>query len=96
MALALDLLKAEHVGVRKLRNHLFELLKENNPLVITERGHPTKIMFDYEEILELLDVLDELSDPEVVAAVVEGRKAIAAGAKGVAATDLIEKYKTKK
>jgi len=96
MDLALNLLKTEHVGVRRFRNHLFELLKEDSPLVITERGHPAKVILGYEEVLELLDILDELSDPEAITAVVEGRKAIAAGTRGVSATDIIKKYKIKK
>lgn len=96
MSITLDFLKAEHVGARAFRNHLFEFLKGDELLVITEHGQPVRVMLNYEEMLGLLDMLDELSDPETIEAVREGRKAIAAGTKGVSATDLIEKYKAKK
>ena len=96
MSITLDFLKAEHVGARAFRSHLFEFLKGGEPLVITEHGQPVRVILNYEEMLDLLDMLDELSDPETIEAVREGRKAIAAGAKGVSAADLIEKYKSKK
>jgi len=96
MSVTLDFLKAEHVGARAFRKHLFEFLKDDEPLVITEHGQPVRMMLDYREMLDLLDMLDELSDPETIEAVREGRKAIAAGTKGVSAADLIKKYKTKK
>ncbi|MFH1504217.1 MAG: type II toxin-antitoxin system prevent-host-death family antitoxin [Candidatus Omnitrophota bacterium] len=96
MSTTLDFLKAEHIGARAFRNHLFEFLKDDEPLVITEHGRPVRIMLDYKEMLGLLDMLDELSDPETIEAICEGRKAIAAGTKGVPAADLIKKYKTKK
>ena len=96
MSVTLDFLRAEHIGVRAFRTRLFEFLKNDAPLIITEYGKPVRVVLNYEEMLDLLDLLDELSDPETIEAVRGGRKAIAAGAKGVSAADLIEKYKTKK
>lgn len=96
MSVVIDFLKAEHVGVRDFRNRLFEFLKNDKLLVITEHGQPMRAVLNYEEMLDLLDMLDELSDPETIEAVREGRKAIAAGVKGISASDLIEKYKAKK
>lgn len=96
MSITLDFLKAKHVGSRELRSRLFKLLKNGKPLVITEHGQPVRVMLDYAEMLDLLDMLEELSDPETLEAVREGREAIAAGHKGVSAKDLIEKYKAKK
>ncbi len=97
MSIILDILKAEHVGARVFRNRLFEFLKGNEPLVITEHGQPVRVVLNYEEILDLLDMLDELSDPETVKAVREGRKAITKGAKGIPVSRLLAKYrKTKK
>ncbi|MCD6134654.1 MAG: hypothetical protein J7J25_03975 [Candidatus Omnitrophica bacterium] len=96
MSVMLDFLKAEHVGARAFRSRLFEFLKDDKLLVVTEHGQPVRVMLNYEEMLDLLDMLDELSDPETIEAIRKGRKAIAAGAKGISATDLIEKYKAKK
>ncbi len=96
MSVALDFLRAKHIGARAFRTRLFKFLKIDAPLIITEHGKPVRAVLNYEEMLDLLDLLDELSDPETIEAVRKGREAIAAGAKGVSAADLIEKYKTKK
>ncbi len=93
MGITLDLLKAEHVGARALRNNLFEFLKEDGPLVVTDRGKPVRVILNYEKILELLDMLDELSDPETVEAVREGRKAIAKGVKGIPVSRLFNEVR---
>lgn len=94
MSITLDLLKAEHIGARIFRNRLFEFLKEDEPLVITEHGRPVRVVMDYEEILELLDMLDELSDPGTIKAVREGRKAIAKGARGISVSRLFREIRT--
>lgn len=96
MTLALNLLKAEHVGVRDLRQHLPDFLKGKSPLIITSYGKPAKVILNYEEILELVDILDELSDPETVAAVIEGRRVISRGAKGIPISEVFSKKKTAK
>ncbi|MBI4308952.1 MAG: hypothetical protein HY591_01330 [Candidatus Omnitrophica bacterium] len=41
------------------------------------------------DMLDLLDMLDELKDHRTVKAVVEGRKTIAAGAKGVSVSKIL-------
>lgn len=96
MSITLDFLKAKHIGARAFRNRLFEFLKDEEPLIITEHGRPVRVVLSYGEMLELLDIVDELSEQGTIEAVREGRKAIAAGAKGVSAGNLIKKYKTKK
>lgn len=96
MSIALDFLKAERIGARALRNHLSDFLQNNEPLVITEHGKPVRIMLNYEDILEILDIVSELSDPETIETVRKGKKAIAAGTKGVSALGLIKKYKKQK
>lgn len=94
MSIILDLLKAEHIGARAFRNRLFEFLKGNDPLVITEYGQPVRVVLDYAEMLGLLDILDELSDPETVEAIREGRKAIASGTKRIPATELFNQIRS--
>lgn len=82
MSIATDLLKAEHMGIRDLKEHLSTKLL-GRILVITDRGNPMSVNLPYSDVLELADMLDELSDRETVAAVREGREAIRKGAEGV-------------
>jgi len=72
MAVA-GLLKARHVGIRELKDHLSELLKEGKPLVATEHGTPKYFLVPYEEMTELVEMVEELSDAHLVAQVQEAR-----------------------
>ena len=94
MSISTALLKAEHIGVRELKKHL-SIKRLSNPLIITDRGKPVSINMPYEEILDLVDIIDELSDPKTLAIIAEGRKAIREGSKGISVSELFGKYKTK-
>ena len=83
MHIAIDLLKADRVGIRDLKTNLSKRLKTNRALIITDHSQPVKVVISYEDMLDLLDMLDELSDPKTVKNVTEGRKAIVSGAKGI-------------
>jgi len=89
MTVAAMLLKARRIGVRKFRNHVFLLVRQNSPLVITEHGEPTSVVVPYEDMLEIADVLDELQDEKTLKAVAEGRKAIRRGVKGILASKIL-------
>jgi hypothetical protein len=94
MNLATVLLRASHIGIRELKEHLStEFLKE--PLVITDRGEPVSINLPYSDVLELIDILDEFSDAETLAAVQEGRNAISGGARGITVSTLFRKTRKK-
>jgi hypothetical protein len=41
-------------------------------LVITDRGKPVSVNLPYSDVLELIDILDELTDPETLAMIAEG------------------------
>ena len=69
------LLKARHVGIKELKNHLSELLRTGRPLVATDRGEPTSFIVPYDDMVEIVEILEELSDPEIVKSIQEGRKA---------------------
>lgn len=95
MGIATDLLKANRVGIRDLKEHLSgEFLNET--LVITDRGTPVSVNLPYSDVLELMDILDELSDPGTVKAVQEGRKAIKAGVEGIPVSKVFDKIRTKR
>ena len=68
-----ELMKAKHVGVRDLKTHLSALLDKNKPLVVTERGKPRHFVIPYEEMIEIVDILEEASDPKLVAEVERAR-----------------------
>lgn len=92
MSIATDLLKAEHVGIRDIKEHLStRLLKDI--LVITDRGTPVSVNLPYSDVLELVDIIDEVTDLETMATVSEGRKAIQESAKGVLVAKLFEKIR---
>ncbi len=95
MKIAMDLLKADHVGVRELKTHLSKRLKIHKPLVVTDHSQPVKVIIAYEDMVELLDMLDEVTDEATLALVQEGRKAIQSGAKGIPVSRLFNKIRQK-
>ncbi len=95
MKIASHLLKAHHIGIRELKQQATTQFFKT-PLIITDRGVPISVNLPYSDVLELVDILDEISDKETVAAVLEGRKAIKAGAKGVPVQNLFRSFKKKR
>jgi len=94
MGIATDLLKADRVGIRELKKKLSaSFLKK--PLIITDRKSPVSVNLPYSDMLELIDILDELSDIETLNIVKEGKKAIYSGAKGISVSDVFKKRKKK-
>lgn len=92
MATALDLLKAQHFGIREYKKHLStKLLKKL--AVITDRGKPISVNLPYEEVLEILDIFDEILDVETVDSVSTGRKSIKSGSKGIPVSNLFSKLR---
>ncbi len=93
MSIATNLLKSEHIGIRHLREHLSEILKRQKPLIVTDRGTPVNVLLPYSDMIELTDILEELSNPEVLETIRKGRAAIKAGAKGVPVSRLFKKLR---
>jgi len=91
MKIAIDLLKAEHVGVRELKAGLSRRLKTHKTIVITDHGSPVKVILPYSDVLELLDILDEVTDPKMVKLVQEGRRAVQKGSQGIPVEHLFNK-----
>ena len=83
MTVATALLNAKYVGIRDLREHLSKRLKGRKVIVVTEHGTPTRVILSYQDVVELIEVLDELRDQAAVQSVQEGRKAVKAGAEGI-------------
>ena len=92
MSIALDLLKANHMGVKNFKKHVSSKLLDHI-LVITDHGKPVSVNVPYEEILELVDIVEEMSDPEIVKEVMKGRKAVKEGKKGVPVSEVFQKIR---
>ena len=95
MSIAANMLHATHMGVKDFRDHLAGALKKPNMLIVTQHGQPSKVVIDYEDMLELVDVLDELRDASTMQAVLEGKEAIRRGAKGIPVTRLFKKIRSR-
>ncbi|MCP5051079.1 MAG: type II toxin-antitoxin system Phd/YefM family antitoxin [bacterium] len=92
MGIATDILKANHIGIRDLKKHLSTKLLDDL-LVITDRGNPVSVNLPYSDVLELMDMLDELTDSETLKTVNQGRKAIEEGEKGIPVSNLFNKIR---
>ncbi len=90
MSIATNILKAPHVGIRDLKIHLSSLLKKGS-LIVTERGKPVNVILPYSDMMELLDMLDEITEPETIKTIREGRKAISTGVKGIPVSNVFKK-----
>jgi len=89
----IDLIKAKHVGVRELRDHLCGFMKDKKPaIVVTERGKPVRVIVPYAKMVELLEFFDEVSDPDTMKNIHEGVEAIKRGSKGVSFSGTYKKY----
>ena len=95
VSIATNLLKAHHIGIRDLKEHL-STKSLNKFLVITDRGTPVSVNLPYSDMLELTDILDELADLETIADVQNGREAINAGAKSISVSTLFNKIRKKR
>lgn len=74
-----SLLKAKHIGIKELKDHLSELLRKHEPMVATDRGVPAYFLIPYDEMVEIVEIIEELSDPETVKNIHAGRKAYKKG-----------------
>ena len=83
MAFSLNLLRARHVGIREFKENISGFFKKRGLLIVTEHGEPTRVVVPYQEMLEMADLMEELNDPQTLALVAEGRRAVRAGTKGI-------------
>ena len=74
MSLATQLLRAEPVGVKELKNNLSAILKKGKARIVTDRNKPQHVLVPYNDMVELVELLDELSDPRLLKQIAEGRE----------------------
>jgi len=89
----MNILRANHMGIRDFKEH-FSAKYFDEMLVITDRGDPVGVALPYSDVLELIDIIDELSDSKALRNVQEGRAAISAGAKGISVSKLFNKIRS--
>ncbi len=87
MTTSLSLLRAPHVGVREFKENISSFLKKHKLLIVTDHGEPTRVVVPYNDMLEILDIIEEVNDVEIASLVKEGRQAIQAGSKGIPVFD---------
>jgi hypothetical protein len=90
MTTAIELLKAPRIGVRDFKAHLSEKIKSKKLMVLNDRGESKKVVIDYNEFVELLELIGDLQDKELVQLIQEGHSAIEKGERGI---DVSESFK---
>ncbi|MBU0694316.1 MAG: type II toxin-antitoxin system Phd/YefM family antitoxin [Candidatus Omnitrophica bacterium] len=96
MSITIDLLKSDHIGIRDFRDHLCKIFrKKEKPVIITDRGEPVKVLLPYNDMVELLEFLDELTDVNTMRNVHEGVEAIERGTKGISFSRVYKKHRSK-
>ena len=93
MTVSTALLNAKYVGIRDLREHLSKRLKGDKVIIVTEHGTPTKVILSYQDVVELIEVLEELRDHVALQSVQEGRKAIHGGTGGIPVSRLFNRMR---
>ena len=57
-----DLMKAETIGAKRLREEIFTIVKEKKTYVITNKGKQEMFLIPYEDVIELMEILEESKD----------------------------------
>jgi len=92
MSVAIDLLKSDFVGIKEARASI-TIDKLKKVMVFTDHGRPVSVSVPFEDMMELLDMLEEVSDSETVATVLDARKARQRKEKSVSVSTAFEEFK---
>lgn len=92
MSVSTDLLKAQRIGIRDLKEHVSTKFLRGI-LIITDRGTPISVNLPYRDVLELIDILDELADIDTIETVAKGRESIKRRAKGIFVSKLFSRIR---
>lgn len=89
-----SLLKNPFVGVHELRKNLTRLLEsikeEGTEVIVTQQGKPVALLMNIEKYLELKQAVEEFSDPQYVADLLEAKREIKEG-RGIPADEVFAK-----
>lgn len=84
--------QARPVNVREAQAHLSRLIRSKTPSLVLSYGKPVSFLVPYEEMLDLLEMLDELKDQKLLEEIARAR-AEYAGGKAVPAERLFKKMR---
>jgi PHD/YefM family antitoxin component YafN of YafNO toxin-antitoxin module len=93
VTIAMRLLRAPHVGIRRLKENLSWFLQKKTPFIVTNRGVPVDVLLPYSDMVEMIELIDEATDSETLRAVQEGRDAVRGGAKGIPVSKVFNKIR---
>ena len=96
MTLTASLLKATHVGVRDLRNHLARMLHSSKPLIVTEHGRPRRVILPYDTVVGIVETLGELDDKQLAESVRLSRRARRMGVKPISVARSFKKFRARR
>ncbi len=82
--------KAKPVNVREAQARLSELIRSEMPSLVLSHGKPVSFQIPYDEMLDLLEMLDELKDEQLLKKIARTRAEYAKG-KAVPAERLFKK-----
>lgn len=74
-----SILKADYIGIKELKTNLCKIIDKNKPCIVTERGKPKQFMIPYEEMVEIIEILEELANPEIIQEIQSARKSCRGG-----------------
>ena len=96
MTTATALLKAPRFGIKDFKAHLSERIKSHKPMVLLDRGEPKKVIMDYGELIEMIELIDDLQDKELVQLIQEGRLAVDHGERGISVEKSFAKIRARR
>ena len=82
--------QAKPVNVREAQAKLSRLIRSKTPSLVLSHGKPVSFLVPYEEMLDLLEMLDELKDQRLLEEISRARSEYAEG-KAVSAKRLFKK-----
>jgi antitoxin (DNA-binding transcriptional repressor) of toxin-antitoxin stability system len=82
--------KAKPVNVREAQAKLSQLIRSKSPSMVLSHGKPVSFLVPYEEMLDLVEMLDELKDTKLLHEIARARGEYARG-KSVPAERLLRK-----
>ncbi len=96
MTTATTLLKASRFGIKDFKTHISARIKSHKPMVLLDRGEPKKVILDYNDLVEMIELMEELQDRELMNLVRLGRESLKRNPSGIDAEKSLAKLRSHK